>query len=373
MKIEAIDIFKKKRPVIISGPCSAESEEQLLSTCEEIASTGKVDVLRAGIWKPRTRPDTFEGVGVQGLEWLVKAREKTGLPVSVEVANFNHVFEALKHQIDILWIGARTTVNPFSVQEIADALKGTNATVFVKNPINADLELWTGALERLNKAGIRKLCMIHRGFAQHGKSIYRNEPKWQLAVEMKRRFPEIPMVCDPSHISGKRELLLEISQQALDLDFDGIMLESHIRPDEALSDKDQQVTPTMLEEIIDKLVVRQPVVPDEELNSQLKMLRQQIDIIDEDLLKLLGERMRVAENIGLAKKEKGVTILQTKRWEEIIERATQNGELQGLSKKFMIRYLKAVHQESIDHQNEIMNSEDSLNLSSAKNEQSSNS
>ncbi len=368
MKIEAIDIFKKKRPVIVSGPCSAESEEQLLSTCEAIAKTGKVDILRAGIWKPRTRPNNFEGVGAKGLEWLIKARNNTGLPVSVEVANFNHVFEALKQQIDILWIGARTTVNPFSVQEIADALKGTNATVFVKNPINADLELWTGALERLNKAGITKLCMIHRGFAQHGKSVYRNEPKWQLAVEMKRRFPEIPMVCDPSHITGSRDLLQEVSQQALDLDFEGLMLESHINPEVALSDKKQQVTPAALEEILDKLIVRQPAVPDQELNSQLEMLRQQIDIIDDDLLKLLGERMKVAENIGLVKKEKGVTILQTKRWEEIIEKATENGELQGLSKKFMIRYLKAVHQESIDHQNEIMNSEAKLNLNMTEGE-----
>ncbi len=366
MKIEPIDIFKQKRPVIISGPCSAESEEQLISTCEAIAKTGKVDVLRAGIWKPRTRPNNFEGVGAVGLEWLTKARKMTGLPISVEVANFNHVFEALKQQIDILWIGARTTVNPFSVQEIADALKGTDATVFVKNPINADLELWTGALERLNKAGITKLCMIHRGFAQHGKSIYRNEPKWQLAVEMKRRFPEIPMVCDPSHITGSREMLQDVSQQALDMDFDGLMIESHINPEVALSDKNQQVTPDSLEEILDNLIVRQPAVVDQELNSQLEILRQQIDIIDDDLLKLLGERMKVAENIGLVKKEKGVTILQTKRWEEIIEKATENGKLQGLSKKFMIRYLKAVHQESIDHQNEIMNSEKSLDVSAAE-------
>lgn len=363
MNIDQIDIFKQKRPVIVSGPCSAESEEQLLSTCEAIAKTGKVDILRAGIWKPRTRPNNFEGVGAVGLEWLVKAREKTGLPVSVEVANFNHVFEALKQQIDILWIGARTTVNPFSVQEIADALKGTNSTVFVKNPINADLELWTGALERLNKAGITRLGMIHRGFAQHGKSIYRNEPKWQLAVEMKRRFPEIPMICDPSHITGKRDLLLPVSQQAMDMDFDGLMLESHINPDVALSDKAQQVTPTALEEILDKLVVRQANVSDESLNEQLKMLRQQIDIIDNDLLQLIGERMQVAENIGIVKKEKGVTILQTQRWEEIIARASENGALQGLSEKFMIRYLKAVHQESIDHQNKIMNSEEAIGTS----------
>ena len=355
MNTKPIELFNQKKPVVISGPCSAESEDQVLQTCEQLAETGKVDVLRAGIWKPRTRPNSFEGVGAVGLGWLKKAREKTGLPISVEVANLNHVFECLKHQIDILWIGARTTVNPFSVQEIADALKGTDATVLVKNPINADVELWTGALERLNKAGISKLGMIHRGFAQHGKSIYRNEPKWQLAVEMKRRFPEIPLVCDPSHISGNRELLQGISQQALDMDFDGLMIESHITPDEALSDKAQQVTPERLGELVGDLVVRRPDIPDQELTHKLSLLRNQIDMIDDDLLKLLGDRMKVAEEIGLVKKEKGITILQTNRWEEIIEKASANGALQGLSKKFMIRYLNAIHQESIDHQNEIMN------------------
>ena len=355
MKTNPIQLFTQKRPVVISGPCSAETEEQVLATCKQVADTEKVDVLRAGIWKPRTRPNSFEGVGVPALSWLSRAKKETGLPIAVEVANFNHVFESLKHNVDILWIGARTTVNPFSVQEIADALKGTDATVMVKNPINADVELWTGALERLNQAGITKLGMIHRGFAQHGKSIYRNEPKWQLAVEMKRRFPEIPLVCDPSHISGNRELLQGISQQALDMDFDGLMIESHINPDEALSDKAQQVTPEVLNGLLDGLVVRRPDIPDEELTNKLSRLRSQIDLIDDDLLKLLGDRMKVAEEIGLVKKEKGVTILQTNRWEEIIEKASANGALQGLSKKFMIRYLNAIHQESIDHQNEIMN------------------
>ncbi|MFK7952531.1 MAG: chorismate mutase [Ekhidna sp.] len=355
MNTTPIELFQKKRPVVVSGPCSAETEEQLISTCEAVAKTGKVDILRAGIWKPRTRPNSFEGVGAEGLDWLMKAKKKTGLPVSVEVANFNHVFESMKHDIDILWIGARTTVNPFSVQEIADALKGTDATVFVKNPINADLELWTGALERLNKAGITKLGMIHRGFAQHGKSVYRNEPKWQLAVEMKRRFPEIPILCDPSHICGNRELLQSVSQQAMDMDFDGLMLESHINPDEAWSDKNQQVTPDSLNEILINLIVRRASLPDEELTNKLELLRKQIDIIDNDLLELLGNRMKVAEDIGQVKKEKGVTILQTNRWEEIIENASANGELKGLSRKFMIRYLNAIHQESIDHQNEVMN------------------
>lgn len=355
MKTNPIQLFTKKKPIVISGPCSAETEDQVISTCTQIAEKGNVDILRAGIWKPRTRPNSFEGVGAAALPWLTRARKETGLPISVEVANFNHVFECLKHDVDYLWIGARTTVNPFSVQEIADALKGTDATVMVKNPINADVELWTGALERLNQAGITKLGMIHRGFAQHGNSIYRNEPKWQLAVEMKRRFPEIPLICDPSHICGKRDLLQSVSQQALDMDFDGLMIESHITPDEALSDKAQQVTPEQLDTILSNLVVRRPEVPDEELSNKLARLRSQIDLIDDDLLKLLGDRMKVAEEIGLVKKEKGVTILQTNRWEEIIEKASTNGALQGLSKKFMIRYLNAIHQESIDHQNDIMN------------------
>ena len=355
MRTEPIELFQKKRPVIVSGPCSAETEEQTLETCRQVAATGKVDILRAGIWKPRTRPNNFEGIGTEGLKWMRKAKEETGLLTSVEVANFNHVFEALKAGIDILWIGARTTVNPFSVQEIANALEGTDATVFVKNPINPDLELWQGALERLNKAGITKLGMIHRGFAQHGTSIYRNEPKWQLAVEMKRRFPEIPMLCDPSHIAGNRELLQPISQQALDMNYEGLMIESHIDPDNAWSDKNQQVTPDRLKEMLDHFTVRKPEVKDVELNEKLNNLRRQIDMVDDELLELLGKRMNIAEDIGEVKKEKGVTILQTSRWEEIIEKASKKGALQGLSEKFMIRYLNAVHQESIDHQNEIMN------------------
>lgn len=355
MNITPIELFQKKRPVIVSGPCSAETEEQTLETCRRVAATGKVDILRAGIWKPRTRPNSFEGVGADGLRWMKKAKEQTGLLTSVEVANFNHVFEALKAGIDILWIGARTTVNPFSVQEIANALEGTDATVFVKNPINPDIELWTGALERLNKAGITKLGMIHRGFAQHGSSIYRNEPKWQLAVEMKRRFPEIPMLCDPSHIAGNRELLEPISQQALDMDYAGLMIESHIDPDQAWSDKNQQVTPERLEEMLDAFTVRRPNVSDAELNEKLDRLRRQIDMVDDELLELLSQRMKIAEDIGEVKKEKGVTILQTNRWEEIIENATSKGTLKGLSQKFMVQYLNAIHQESIDHQNEIMN------------------
>jgi len=355
MNIEPIELFQKKRPIIVSGPCSAETEEQTLETCRQVAATGKVDILRAGIWKPRTRPNNFEGVGAEGLKWMKKAKDETGLLISVEVANFNHVFEALKADVDILWIGARTTVNPFSVQEIANALEGTDATVFVKNPINPDIELWTGALERLNKAGITKLGMIHRGFAHHGKSEFRNEPKWQLAIEMKRRFPEIPMLCDPSHIAGNRELLFPLSQEALDMNYEGLMIESHIDPDSAWSDKKQQVTPDRLNGMLEELVIRREDVNDSELNDKLARLRRQIDRVDDELLKLIGDRMKIAEEIGEVKKEKGVTILQSGRWEEIIEKETAKGALQGLSEKFMEKYLNAIHQESIDHQNEIMN------------------
>ncbi|MBC6399666.1 MAG: bifunctional 3-deoxy-7-phosphoheptulonate synthase/chorismate mutase type II [Ekhidna sp.] len=358
MNTQPIELFKSKRPVIVSGPCSAETEEQTLETCRRVAATGKVDILRAGIWKPRTRPNSFEGVGTEGLKWMKKAKEETGLLTSVEVANFNHVFEALKAEIDILWIGARTTVNPFSVQEIANALEGTNAIVFVKNPINPDIELWTGALERLNKAGITKLGMIHRGFAQHGSSIYRNEPRWQLAVEMKLRFPGIPMLCDPSHIAGNRELIRPISQQALDMNYEGLMIESHIDPDNAWSDKKQQVTPDALGDMLDHFTIRRPSVPDAELNEKLNRLRRQIDMVDDELIELLGKRMKIAEDIGEVKKEKGVTILQTNRWEEIIEKTSAKGNMQGLSERFMIRYLNAIHQESIDHQNEVMNQAD---------------
>ncbi len=356
----SIELFQQKKPVIIAGPCSAETEEQLLHTCIQLAKTGKVDVLRTGLWKPRTRPNSFEGIGLIGMNWLKRAKKETNLPIAVEVANSNHVEESLKNEVDIVWIGARTTVNPFSVQEIADALAGTAMTVLVKNPIYPDIELWIGALERLTKAGITKLGMVHRGFSQHRKSIYRNEPKWELAVDMKRNFPKIPLICDPSHISGNRELLHSISQQAFDMDFDGLMIESHYNPDEALSDRAQQITPHQLDKLLGDLVVRRSSILDEELTHKLSLLRNQIDLIDDDLLKLLGERMKIAEEIGMVKKEKGITILQTKRWEEIIDKVTINGLLQGLSNKFITHYLNALHQESIDHQNEVMNKSQSI-------------
>ncbi|NMM47296.1 chorismate mutase [Marinigracilibium pacificum] len=355
MKTNVIELFNQKRPVIVSGPCSAESEEQLLTTARLLADTGKVDILRAGIWKPRTRPGSFEGVGVEALGWMKKAKEETGLPISAEVAKFSHVFDSLKHDVDVMWIGARTTVNPFSVQEIADALQGTDATVFIKNPINPDIQLWAGAVERLSRAGITKIGLIHRGFSQHQKVKYRNDPKWQLALEMKRQFPELPMICDPSHICGNRELLQSVSQKALDLNMDGLMIESHINPEVALSDKDQQITPEVLNKMLSELVVRSKSIEDANFREKIDVLRSRIDIVDEDILKLLGDRMQIAEEIGRVKNDEGITILQPNRWDDIIEKSLVKGGLHGLSEKFMRAYLKVIHQESIDHQNNVMN------------------
>ncbi|MDX1629063.1 MAG: chorismate mutase [Fulvivirga sp.] len=343
-----------ERPVIISGPCSAETEEQVLKTCQQLADTGKVDILRAGIWKPRTRPNNFEGVGVEGLKWLQKAKVTTGLPTTVEVANATHVQEALKHGVDILWIGARTTVNPFSVQEIADALRGVDIPVLIKNPINADLQLWIGAIERIYQSGITQLGAIHRGFAKYGEKKYRNAPQWQLPIELKRQLPGIPMICDPSHIAGNRDLLADISQEALDLNYDGLMIESHINPDEAWSDAKQQVTPERLGEMVTKLVLRQNL-SDNGAPSPLESFRHQIDKFDEEILSLFAQRMQVAEKIGVYKKEHNLTILQTKRWEEILKQAFSKGSKLGLSNEFIERYLRAVHQESINHQNKVMN------------------
>lgn len=344
-----------QRPLVISGPCSAETEEQVMETCQQLAATGKVDVLRAGIWKPRTRPNNFEGIGTVGLEWLKKAKEATGMKTAVEVANKQHVEEALKHGVDILWIGARTTVNPFSVQEIADALQGIDVPVLVKNPINADLELWLGAIERLSGAGITKLGAIHRGFAKYGETKYRNAPQWQLPIELKRRMPDLPIICDPSHICGNRELLAEISQQAMDLNYTGLMLESHIDPDKAWSDAKQQVTPDRLAEIIDGLVLRNGFSDKVLVDDTLQELRSQVDQFDSELFTLLSQRMQVVESIGQYKKENKLTILQASRWNDVLEQSFKRGEKLGLSKDFIEKYLKAVHQESINHQSAVMN------------------
>ncbi len=345
-----------KRPLIISGPCSAETEEQVVETAVRLHKTAKVDILRAGIWKPRTRPGSFEGVGTKGLPWLQKAKQLTGLPIAIEVATGKQVEDALHFDIDILWIGARTTVNPFSVQEVADALRGVDVPVLVKNPINPDLELWTGAVERVAKAGIKQIGLIHRGFSSYGNTEYRNAPMWHLAIEMKRRNPTLMMINDPSHICGRRDILLDIAQTAIDLDYDGLMIESHIDPDNAWSDAKQQVTPERLAEILDNIVWRREDIASESFHADMEKLRQQINQLDDELMQILGQRMKVADKIGEYKKQNNITILQTNRWNAILERAFLKGDKLGLSKEFITKYFDAVHMESINHQNKIMNS-----------------
>lgn len=346
----------KKRPLIISGPCSAETEEQVLLTAQRLAATGKIDMLRAGIWKPRTRPGTFEGVGTKGLAWLQQAKKLTGLPITVEVATAKQVEDALHFDVDVLWIGARTTVNPFSVQEVADALRGVNVPVLIKNPINPDLELWTGAAERVSKVGVKDIGLIHRGFSSYGNTEYRNAPMWHLAIEMKRRNPELLMINDPSHICGRRDILLEVAQKAIDLDYDGLMIESHIDPDKAWSDAKQQVTPEQLAEMLNEIVWRREDTPSEEFHQALEKLRHQINHLDDELMQILSQRMKIAEKIAVYKKENNITILQTNRWNEILNRACQRAEKLGLSREFITKYFDAVHMESISHQTKIFNS-----------------
>ncbi|MCG9899739.1 MAG: chorismate mutase [Hydrotalea sp.] len=345
----------QKRPLIISGPCSAETEDQLVETAVQLAALGKVDVLRAGIWKPRTRPGSFEGVGTKGLPWLQKAKEKTGLPVAVEVATGKQVEDALHFEVDILWIGARTTVNPFSVQEVADALKGVDVPVLIKNPINPDLELWLGAVERVAKAGVQDIGLIHRGFSSYGNTEYRNAPMWHLAIEMKRRNPEMLLINDPSHICGRRDILLDVAQKAINLDFDGIMVESHINPDEAWSDAKQQITPEQFGAMLSAIEWRKEDINSDDFHAALEKFRQQINHIDDELMQLIGQRMKIAKQIGQYKKDNNITILQTNRWNEILERAYQRGEVLGLSQEFVSRYMDAIHLESINLQNKLMN------------------
>ena len=353
--VNIAEVFSK-RPLIISGPCSAETESQVLETATRLAKTGKVDMLRAGIWKPRTRPGSFEGIGTKGLAWLQQAKKLTGLPLTVEVATGKQVEDALHFDIDVLWIGARTTVNPFSVQEVADALRGANVPVLIKNPINPDLELWTGAVERVAKAGIKQIGLIHRGFSSYGNTEYRNAPMWHLAIEMKRRNPEMMIINDPSHICGRRDILLDVAQKAIDLDFDGLMIESHIDPDNAWSDAKQQVTPEQLAEMLGTIIWRKEDINSEEFHAALEKLRQQINHLDDELLQLLGQRMKIADKIGEFKRNNNITILQTNRWNEILQRAFKEGGKVGLSKEFITKYFDAVHMESINHQNKIMNS-----------------
>ena len=345
-----------KRPLIISGPCSAETEEQVLATAQRLAATGKVDMLRAGIWKPRTKPGMFEGIGAKGLPWLQQAKKITGLPTTVEVATGKQVEDALNFEVDVLWVGARTTVNPFSVQEIADALRGVDVPVMIKNPINPDLELWAGAVERIARAGIKQIGLIHRGFSSYGNTEYRNAPMWHLAIDMKLKHPNMPMINDPSHICGRRDILLEVMQRAIDLDYDGLMIESHIDPDKAWSDAKQQVTPEQLKEMLDKIIWRKEDVNSDEYHAALEKLRQQINHLDDELMQILGQRMKIAENIGNYKRENNITILQTGRWNEILEKAFAKGDKLGLSKEFIMKYFDAVHMESINHQKKVMDS-----------------
>jgi chorismate mutase len=345
-----------KRPLIISGPCSAETEEQVIETAQRLAKTGQIDMLRAGIWKPRTKPGLFEGIGAKGLPWMQQAKKITGLPVTVEVATGKQVQDALTFDVDVLWIGARTTVNPFSVQEVADALRGVDVPVLIKNPINPDLELWTGAVERVARAGVKNIGLIHRGFSSYGNTEYRNAPMWHLAIEMKRRNPGMPIICDPSHICGRRDILQDVSQVSVDLDFDGLMVESHIDPDNAWSDAKQQVTPERLAEILGAIKWRSETSSEKDFQTALAAMREQINQLDDELLQILGQRMKVADKIGEFKKNNNITILQTRRWNDILERAMQKGEKLGLSREFITKYFDAVHLESISHQNKIMNS-----------------
>jgi len=346
-------IIETSGPIIIAGPCSAESEEQLLTTARDLAANG-VKILRAGIWKPRTKPGGFEGVGKPGLAWMAKAKEQFGLLTATEVATRQHAIDALGSGIDILWIGARTSANPFAMQELADTLAELGANdvpVLVKNPVNPDLELWIGALERLHNAGLRRLGAIHRGFSAYGKHLYRNMPQWHIPIELRRRFPDLPIICDPSHIGGKRELVSPLSQQALDMGFDGLIIESHCDPDCALSDKAQQVTPDVLNYILSQLVIRQP----QGTTEGLKELRRQIDEIDTELLELLARRMRVSREIGQFKKEHRMPVLQMGRHDEIMQTRVGAAKEMDMDADFMRTVLQAIHEESVRQQLEILN------------------
>ncbi len=344
-----------RRPIIIAGPCSVETPEQVMETALELAKSGRVHVLRGGIWKPRTRPNSFEGVGQEALPWLMDAGKATGFPVITEVANAQHVELALKAGFENLWIGARTTVNPFAVQEIADSLKGTGVEILVKNPINPDLNLWIGAIERMKGAGLDEVHAIHRGFSAFKTGRYRNEPMWEIPIELKTYFPEMKIICDPSHICGRRDILAEVSQKAIDLTFDGLMVETHPSPDDAWSDAQQQITPSRFKSILEQLIVRQVSAIEDGFSQSLDTLREQINSIDNELIKLIAKRMSIASEIGLFKKEHNITILQPERWKEIKDLQTETATEVGLSIKFIVKYLEAIHQESIRHQTAVMN------------------
>jgi chorismate mutase len=343
----------KSKPLVIAGPCSAETPEQLLKTAQGLKKY-KVDILRAGIWKPRTRPNSFEGAGEDGLKWLADVKKEVGLPVGTEVANTEHIELALKYGVDVLWVGARTTVNPFSVQEMADALRGTDAAVLVKNPINPELALWVGAFERFANAGIKNLAAIHRGFSTYDKSKFRNVPMWQIAIELRRIAPQIPIICDPSHIGGKRDYIFELSQKAMDLGFDGLMIETHIDPDNAWSDAAQQVTPERLGEILSELQIRDVVSTNADFQNKLEELRAKIDNIDRELIEVLAARMAISEKIGEYKKENNVTSFQVKRWDEIMKNRGEIAAKMNLNSEYVKEIFKIIHEESVRKQTEIM-------------------
>ena len=338
-----------KRPLVIAGPCSAETEEQVLDTAKALASK-EIKIFRAGIWKPRTKPGGFEGIGSAGLQWLKRVKAETGMYTTIEVATRDHVFEAIKAGIDILWIGARTVVNPFAVQEIADALQGIDIPVLIKNPVNPDLELWIGAVERIYRAGIRRLGVVHRGFSSYDRKIYRNSPLWHIPIELRRRYPHLPILCDPSHIGGKRELIAPLCQQAMDLNFDGLMIEAHINPEMALSDVTQQITPDVLDFILNMLVIRDMSQTTENLTE----LRHQIDNIDEGILELFSKRMRISREIGVYKKEHNMPILQTPRYGEILENRPKMGLSMNLNPEFVQKIFSAIHEESVRQQMLVM-------------------
>ena len=344
-----------KKPLLISGPCSAESQQQMLTTAREIAALYPHSVFRAGIWKPRTRPNTFEGIGNIGLQWMQEVKQETGLLTATEVANATHVEECLKAGIDILWIGARTTVNPFSVQEIADALKGVDIPVFVKNPIYPDVQLWVGALERVNNAGITKIAAIHRGFHSYDNGPFRNSPKWELAIDIKAACPELPIICDPSHIGGSPELIPYIAQKAMDMDMDGLMIETHCNPTAALSDAKQQVTPQQLKEIMDALHVRNSSIDNLELRNKLEELRCIINQLDKDLMEVLAKRMSISTQIGEYKSTNNLTILQVSHWKQLVENSIKTGDLLGLPEEFIKGLFQLIHDESIRRQTDVMN------------------
>ncbi len=348
-----LDVLSPDHPLVIAGPCSAESEEQLLEIAHQLRDTDTT-VLRAGIWKPRSRPGNFEGVGKLGLEWLKTAKEETGLQTTIEVATPAHVDLALKYDVDIFWIGARTTVSPFNVQEIAEAVRGADKTVLVKNPVNPDLALWLGAVERFYEVGISQLGVIHRGFSTYEKTRYRNNPEWQIPIDLHNNFPDLPLILDPSHIAGKRDIIFDLCQTALDLNYDGLMIETHHDPDNALSDAEQQITPTHLKKILKNLKVRKSEGDQMEFKIQLNTLRSQIDLIDDQIMDMMGKRMKIVDTIGGLKKKNNVAILQVKRWNQILQRMIHLGREYKLSEEFVLKIYKAIHQESIDHQKKVM-------------------